>query len=185
MTMLTVGVIVFIAVHLLPSFQTARSTMIDRLGSGPYKGLFSLGALLGLGLMVFGFANTDFVPLWQPPPWARYTSIILMLPALILFAGANMRSNLKRFVHHPLLWGIVLWSVAHLLANGDQASLILFAPLGCFAIFDMWSANRRGATLSTEPVSHKFDVLLIAAGSAAYVAILFLHPYLFGMPVFH
>jgi len=185
MAILTAGIIVFIAVHLLPSFQSVRSSLVAHLGTGPYKGLFSLGALTGLTLIVFGFANADFVPVWQPPPWGRFASMVLMFPVFILMAGANMRSNLKRFVKHPFLWSIVLWAVAHLIANGDKASLILFASLGVFALFDMWSANRRTNSSSISPVARKFDFLIVALGTIGYVAVLLIHPYLFGVPVLH
>ena len=185
MKILIAGVVVFIAIHLLPSFPTARASLVARLGPGPYKGLFSLGALAGVTLMVAGFAHAEFVPVWQPPGWGRAVPIIVMFPVFILLAGASMRSNLKRFIRHPMLLGVSLWSAAHLMANGDRASVILFGSLGVFALFDMWSATRRGATLSTEPVARKFDFILIAAGAVAYMVILLLHPYLFGMPVLH
>lgn len=183
MTLLITGVIVFIAIHLVPSFPSARAGAINRMGAGPYKGLFSVGALTGVTLMVLGFAQADFVPVWQPPAWGRHVTMTVMLPVFVLLAGAHMRGNLKRFVRHPMLLGVGLWSVAHLFANGDQASVILFGALGVFALFAMWSATRRGAAKSTERVSVKFDFIVIAAGSVAYAAILFLHPYLFGMPV--
>ena len=185
MVILIAGVVVFIAIHLIPSFPAARTRLIERLGAGPYKGLFSLGALSGIGLMVAGFAAADFVPVWQPPAWGRYVTMVLMLPVFILLAGANMRTNLKRYLRHPMLWGVVLWSIGHLFSNGDQASAVLFGALGMFALFDMWSATRRGAVKSTERVPLKFDYILIAAGGVAYLAIAFLHPYLFAMPVLY
>ena len=183
MTLLIAGVVVFIAIHLVPSFPQSRASLIDKLGAGPYKGLFSMGALAGVTLMVVGFAYADLVPVWQPPAWGRHVTMTVMLPVFVLLAGAHMRSNLKRFVRHPMLLGVVLWSMGHLFANGDQASVILFGSLGVFALFDMWSATRRGAAKSTERVPAKLDLILIAAGCVAYAAILFLHPVLFGMPV--
>ena len=183
MTILVIGVAIFIGVHLVPTFSSFRSGLIDRIGAGPYKGLFSLGALLGLVLMVVGFGRAEFVPVWQPPSWGRHVPQVLMFPSFVLLAGANMRSNLKRFVRHPMLLGICLWSVGHLFANGDQASVILFGGLGGFALFDMWSANRRRALDSIQRVAFKFDVILLAAGAVAYIALALLHPFLFGVAV--
>ena len=103
--------------------------------------------------------------------------------ALTLFIGAYMPSNLKRFVRHPMLLGVALWATVHLLANGDLASLILFGSFGAFAVFDIWSANRRGAEHSTKVAPRWQDVLLVASGAIIYFGILHGHEWLFGMPV--
>ena len=182
MILLAAGVLVFVGIHALPSFPAARLALIERLGEGPYKGMFSLVALTGVVLIVVGKAYADFVPVWQPPVWGRHFTVIVMLPVFVLLAGANMRGNLKRFTRHPMLWGIALWSVGHLLANGDLASLILFGGFGLFALVDMWSANQRGAAKSNEKRPFKSDVIVVAAGTLAYVVLLFLHPYLFRVP---
>lgn len=183
MNLLILGIIIFIGVHLLPSFVSLRRAAMDRLGPGTYKGLFSLLSLVGLVLMVGGKYLADVQPLWQPPAWGRFAAIVLMLPVFVLLAAANMPSNIKRYTRHPMLWGVTLWSAGHLLANGDRASLLLFGSLGAYAVFDMLSANLRGAVkqISVYPLAK--DGVTVAAGLVVYVALLLLHPYLFGVAV--
>jgi uncharacterized membrane protein len=103
--------------------------------------------------------------------------------ALTLFVSAFMPTNLKRLTRHPMLWGVTVWAAVHLVANGDLASLILFGSFGAFSLFDMWSANRRGAELSAKVVPYWRDVLVAAVGGIVYVGLLHSHEMLFGMPV--
>ena len=185
MSLLILGLVIFIGVHLLPGFVSVRLAIIKRLGPGAYKGLFSLLSLLGLVLIVIGKYRADFQPLWQPPAWGRDAALVLLLPALVLLAAANMPSNIKRFTRHPMLWGVTLWSAGHLLANGDRAALLLFGSLGLYALLDMLSANRRGAPKPVKAYPLAKDGMTLAAGFAAYGVLLWLHPYLFGAAVLH
>jgi uncharacterized membrane protein len=82
-----------------------------------------------------------------------------------------------------MLWGVVVWAVVHLLSNGDQTSLWLFATFAVYSLVDMALANRRGAQLALQTVAVKSDLLVVAAGLVAYVVFVLLHPYLFGVSV--
>lgn len=148
------------------------------------KGLFSLFALLGLVLIVFGFSHTDKLLVYHPLPVLRPLTIALMAISMIVFAGANMPTNLKRFTRHPMLWGLVCWALAHLLANGDRAALLLFGGMGVYALLGMLSANRRGAQLQLHKLPVHKDVTTVAAGLVAYGLIIVLHPFLFGVAIF-
>jgi len=81
-----------------------------------------------------------------------------------------------------MLWGISIWSVAHLLANGDLGSMILFGGFGGYSLFSMWSLNRRGAKKPDTKSPLAYDLLVIIVGVSAYALTAFLHPYLFGVP---
>jgi uncharacterized membrane protein len=177
MKLLLTGMAIFLGIHLLPSFPGIRQGLIKRLGLYPYKGLFGLLALLGLGLIVIGKQQSASIALWQPPAWGPTVTYILMLPALILFAAAYLPGNIKRYTRHPMLWGVTLWAIGHILANGELASLIIFVGIGLFALFDMVSANRRGVTFSEVRKSVLWDSLVIVFGIIAYIAILTIHPY--------
>lgn len=183
MSLLLLGLVIFIGVHLVPSFVAARRAMIDRLGAGAYKGLFSLLSFLGLALIVLGKYRAGTQPVWLPPAWGRDVAMVLLLAAFVLLAAAYMPSNFKRFTRHPMLWAVVLWSAGHLLATGDRAALLLFGSLGLYALVDMVSANRRGAHKQTATYPPARDVAVLLAGVAAYVVLLLLHPYLFGAAV--
>ncbi len=184
MKILIFGLIIFLGVHLLPTFSSIRTRLIEKYGQKRYKGFYSLIAGIGLIIIIVGMIYRDFVHLWVPPVWGRHTAIALMLPALILLSAADIRSsNIKRFTRHPMLWGVTLWACAHLLANGDLASLILFGSFGIYSLFDMWSANRRGAEKSTQVYPISKDLKVVGVGIAVYVVLLFAHPYLIGIPV--
>lgn len=182
MALLVAGLVLFIGIHLVPSVPALRAGLVARFGENPYKGIYSVIALAGLVLIIIGKGAAEFEPLYAPPLWGRHVAMILMPVSLILFPAANMPTNIKRFTRHPMLWGLTLWSVAHLLANGDLASVLLFGGLGAFGLFAMWSANRRGAQKSTTVLPIAKDVMVVVAGLVAWAVLLFLHPYLFGVP---
>ena len=182
MTLLVLGVALFLGVHLVPS-TGLRGRLVERIGMGRYKGLFSVVALIGLVLIIIGKGRAPMVPLWDPPSWG-FTAAVLGMPlALMLFIASSSPTNIKRVTRHPMLWGVTLWAGLHLLSNGDLASLILFGSFGAFALFDMWSANRRGASLSTEKKPLWGDVLVVVVGFAAYGLFLYFHESLFGRTV--
>lgn len=183
MLLLTLGVIVFAGVHLVPGFPALRECLVSRLGEGRYMALFSAVAFAGLLLIIIGKSTTVFVPLWQPPGWGRAAALLITPLAFVLLAAAYLPSNIKRFTAHPMLWGVSAWAAAHLLANGDLASLALFGGLGLFALVDMWLANMRGAEISATRQPVVKDLTTAIAGLVVYVVFLALHPYLFGVAV--
>jgi uncharacterized membrane protein len=138
--------------------------------------------MIGLILIIIGKGRADFVPVWDPPNWGYPITQVAMLLALISFPAAYMPTNLKRFMRHPFLTGVALWALSHLLVNGDLASILLFGGFGAFALFDVCSANRRGAKKSDCKLPLYRDLLLIAVGLVIYGVMAALHPYLFGVP---
>lgn len=181
MSWLVTGMILLIGIHLVPSFPALRRRLVNMQGMTAYQAGFGLIALLGLVLIAMGFSGSQFTLLWQPPAWGRLVNLVLMVPALILLVAAYLPSNIKRYTRHPMLWGVVIWSIGHLLSNGDTASLILFGGLGLFALFDMLSANLRGARKQQQAVSAGHETLVVSGGIIAYLALLYLHPLLFGV----
>jgi len=176
MTLLLIGLTIFIGIHLLPSFSSVREKLVNRYSLNTYKAGFTLVAALGLVLIILGHLGAPGIPLWIPPVWGRLAAHIIMLPALILFVAAKMPGNIKRYTRHPMLWGVTLWAAGHILANGDQASLIIFISIGSFALFDMVLANRRGAAYSQERKPITRDLLVVVVGVIVYLAILTIHP---------
>ena len=182
MGLLILGVVILVGIHLVPNFTALRQRLVQRLGENPYKGVFSAISLVGLILIIVGKHKAEFVPVWQPPVWGKDVAPLIMPAAFVLLAAAYLPTNIKRFTRHPMLWGITLWAAAHILANGDLASLVLFGGLGVFSLFAMWSANLRGAARSQTRHPLKKDIIGVAAGILVYGIFLFLHPYLFGVP---
>lgn len=181
MSVLILGAIIFFAVHVTPSVNNVRERLVTRLGEKPYVGLYVAGSVVGMMMIIVGKVIAEFVPVWMPPTWAGRLSVAIMLPACVLIAAMALPTNIKRFTRHPMLWGIALWSAAHCLANGDLASIICFGGFGAYALFSMWSLNKRGAVRSMTIYGPARDVLVIVVGLAGYGALVFLHPYLFGV----
>ena len=129
-------------------------------------------------------SEAEFQPIWEPLYWSRNVVIVTMLFVFYLFAAADMKSNIKRFIRHPMLLGVLLWSCVHLFANGDLASIMLFGSFAIYALFAIISANLRGALLQKEKYPVKNDIVSVVAGLVAYaVFVLVIHPYLMGVPV--
>lgn len=184
MDILLLGLAIFFAVHLIPSFVNVRLKIINQLGMTKYMGLYSITALIGLVLIIYGKSVAEFKAIWNPPVWNSTLVLPVMLLAFYLFAAADMKSNIKRFIRHPMLLGILLWSGVHLIANGDLASIVLFGSFAVFSLIAIVSANLRGALVQTEKYPVKKDVISLLAAIVAYVIfILFIHPYLINVPV--
>lgn len=181
MNLLIIGLVIFLGAHLLPTAPSARQALVARLGEKPYKLVFSVVSLIGFVLLVMGKGQAEYIHVYAPPAWGPMATAALMLPALILLPAAHMPGNVKRFTRHPMNWAVVLWASGHLLANGDRASVILFASFGLYAVYDMYSANRRGASLQTEKLPMKKDVMIVVAGIVTYGVLRMAHLHLFGV----
>jgi uncharacterized membrane protein len=185
MIWLVAGLVLFLGVHFFSSLRERRGRLIATVGEGPYKGLYSLLSLAGFALIVYGIGKAPSVELWAPPTWGRHAAIWIMPFALILLAGAYIPGNLRRFTAHPMLSAITLWALAHLLANGDLAGLLLFGGFGAYALYAMWSQTRRGARPSSTRRPIAGDVAAIATGLIAYALLLKFHANLFGVPIWY
>lgn len=183
MTLLILGILVFFGIHLVPAAPELRDRLVGRLGRRGWKGFMALIAIAGFVLMVRGWQRAEIVPVYTPPEFGHWLPRIFMLPALILLVAAYIPSNIKRVTRHPMLWATVIWAVAHLFANGDLRSLLLFGSFGLWALFDMWSANRRGAFLSEQRIAWYYEAATVFAGVVAYAMLVRFHGILFGVPV--
>ncbi len=183
MGLLILGLLVFFAIHLVPSRPVLHERLIAQMGRQRYRLFFSLVALIGLVLIVVGKSRASFQSLYLPPAWGRHATMLLVLIAMVLLLASQIPTNIKRVTPHPMLWGVIAWGIGHLLANGDVASVLLFGSFVLYAIFDIVSANRRGASRATESVPFRRDILVVAAGVGIYLVLLGLHQSLFGVPV--
>jgi len=185
MLLLALGIIIFLGVHSLTTFREPRTVLIERFGFGPYKIVYSLVALLGLLLIIWGFSRyraAGLIQLWSPPDWTRYVAIVLMWFAFIALASSNPApSRIRGWLRHPMLVGIKIWALAHLLANGDAGALLLFGSFLAWAVYDRISVKKRGDRGAPRISSFtRTDAIALVAGTVVYVAVLFLHPVLFG-----
>lgn len=183
MSWLIAGLALFLGVHVFSSLRPARARLIAKLGEGPYKGIYSLVSVAGFVLIVVGMGKTPSIHLWDPPEWGRNAAIWVMPFSLILLAASFIPGNLKQFTAHPMLWSIALWALAHLLANGDLAGLLLFGGFGLYSLYAMWSQNQRGARPAQTRRAVAADIGTIAVGLVAYALFLRFHASLFGVAV--
>jgi uncharacterized membrane protein len=186
MTILILGIIVLIGVHFVPAFPNLRDSLMGRLGKNGYRAMFSVVSLLGLALVVWGFAKAPVVQVWSPPVWTRHLALLLMLPVFPLLFAAYLPGKIKAKVRHPMLTAIKFWALAHLIANGDLASIILFGSFLAYAVVDRILLKRRSGAepvlAASEAEARRNDMISIGAGLALYVAFLFwLHPLLIGV----
>jgi uncharacterized membrane protein len=187
MTLLIVGIIVFLGVHLLPTFPQFRDSLIARFGENGYRIVFSVLSIAGFVLLVWGFARAPYFQVWSPPAWTRWVAIVLMLPAFIFLVAAYVPGRIKAKLKHPFLAAIKTWALAHLIANGDLASIILFGSFLAYAVYDRIALKGRRPTALVEAAasgSARNDVLAVVLGLVFYVVFLiWLHPLLIGRAV--
>ena len=186
---LLAGLAVFFGVHLIPSCPRSRENLIQRLGEWPYKGVFAVLSVIGLVLIITGMGRAERIVIWHPPAVAGLATAVAMAPALILLVAANFNGHIKRIVRHPMSLGVLLWSVSHLVANGELASLFLFGGFAVFAVLDMFrfkigSSDRRVAAVPAKPASLTKDFLAVVIGLIGYALLVAFHGSLFGVPIF-
>ncbi len=189
MILLVIGLVVFFAIHLVPTNVELRNGLVARFGENGYKAFFAIVALIGFVIIVLGFHKLQLHPgknpqLWYPPTWCRHLAAALMLPAMIALVAAYVPSRIHTMLRHPMLIAIKLWALAHLLANGDLASLILFGSFLAYAVYDRISVKKRAALgpLGTKTGPAINDVFVIVGGIALYFVFLFWgHQYLIGV----
>jgi len=182
MIVLTLGVVLFFGVHMLPAFSL-KTGIVNALGEARYKIAFSFISIAGLGLIIYGFILSEFVPLFTPMSWGRSLAIGLMPVAVVLLCAADAPNNIKRFVRHPMLIGITLWAATHLAANGDLASTILFASFLGFSILDIVMVETSGRFKPKEPVSVGWDIGIVVVGLVLYGVLYYFHGSFTGMPL--
>ncbi|TPP11731.1 NnrU family protein [Rhizobium glycinendophyticum] len=187
MTLLILGIILFLATHLIrvvaPGF---RLSMIERFGETGWRVINSILSLLSLVVLIWGYATAPFVNVWFPPMGMNHLTITLMLIAMIcLVAGFLPAGHIATKTKHPIVLSIKIWAAAHLLANGDLASILLFGALLAWGVVLRINYKRRvrAGDLVLRPfVSARFDAIAVVVGLVVWALITFkLHELLIGV----
>jgi uncharacterized membrane protein len=189
MTLLILGILLFVGGHAFSLARGPREAAIARFGDGGFKGLYSLVALAGLVLMVKGYGDYragGYVAVWNPPVWTRHVSVLLMLPVLPLLFSAYAQGFVKARLKHPMILSVKLWALAHLLANGDLGSILLFGAFLVWAVLGFRSMRRRPVDPQKNFVPNPGqDAAAILGGLIAYGLLVGgLHRWLIGVGVF-
>jgi uncharacterized membrane protein len=186
MTLLILGLVIFIGVHSVGILAPAwRDRTAAHLGMVPWQGLYSLASLAGFVLIVWGYglARQEPVALYAPPVWTRHLALLLMVPVFPLLLAAYLPGRIQATVKHPMLAAVKLWALAHLLANGNLADVILFGAFLAWAVADRISLKRRTPPpVPGAPAGKANDWIALVAGLALYGAFLGgLHTWLIGV----
>ena len=187
MLVLILGIVIFLGVHSLrmvaPQWREAR---IASMGEGGWKGAYSVASIIGFILLVWGYsiARTDSPVLYNPPFWMAHLSILLMAIAFVSLAVSQFPAGrLKPILKHPMLLAVKIWAFAHLLVNGDLASLLLFGSLLGWAVWNRIAVKRRGAPIA-KPGPVKWDIAAVVTGFVLWALFIWkLHEWLIGVAV--
>lgn len=182
---LILGLVLFLGVHSVRiAADDFRSRQIAARGFGVWRGAYTAVSILGFVLIVWGYgmARQSAPVLYEPPTALKHVAVLLMLFSMIaLMVYAFPAGRLKLRLKHPMLLAVKIWALAHLLANGDLASLVLFLAFLAWAVADRIAAKRRGAPVAA-PGPAKWDAMAVLAGVLLFVVFLWrLHEWLFGV----
>jgi uncharacterized membrane protein len=187
---LLIGLALFIGAHVFVTMRERRAVAVFRFGEWPYKGLMSLVSLAGIILMGYGFARyraDGMINVWSPPAFTRHITDLLVWPAIIFVVAAYSRGDIARKLKHPMLVGVKLWALAHLISNGDLGSIILFGGILAWAVFDRITLKRRSDP-GAPPIPYggrTNDIIAVVVGTLLYLVLGFwFHPYVIGVPAF-
>ena len=189
------GLILFFSIHMLPFYPEYRAQLIEKLendtidAEGMYKIIFSVISLVGLIFVGIGKGSIEFIGLWESPAFFRYIAVVLILMSFILMVAAYMPNNIKRYVPHPMLTGVIIWGVTHMLVNGDVISLILFGSFVVYSIIAIKLTNRRDQDKGSEQDAHESipvvkDAIVVGIAMFGFLLVLWMHKFLFGRAVF-
>ncbi len=185
MSILLAGLVIFFGVHSISLINRPwRDRMAVRIGETPWMIAYSLDSIIGLALIVWGYAlaSADPVVLYKPASGLQEVAMLMMLPVFPLALAAYLPGRIQAATKHPMLLAVILWSAAHLMSNGALADVLLFGAFLVWAVAVRISLTRRAQRPMISTLASKAnDVIAVVAGLALHIAFLFsLHEWLFG-----
>ncbi len=190
MTILIMGLVIFFGSHSISMMRPLRAQLISQLGPMPFKGIYSILSLTGFVLIIYGFGDyraDGLIPVWEPPRFLHHVTHLLVMLAFVMLAAAYApMSHIKARLKHPMLAGIKAWAFGHLLSNGDLGGMLLFGAFLAFGVIDRIALKRRAIdpdAPAPKPPTIVGDLIAIAVGLGAFLAMMMLHPALIGVSV--
>ena len=195
MLLLILGLVLFLGTHAFSMARAKRARVVGEVGEGRYKLAYTLASLLGLVLIAYGFhlyRQSGYIAVWDPPVWTRHLSLLLTALAFVALASAYLPGHIRARAKHPMLLAVKIWATAHLLANGDLGSILLFGSFLAWAVAARISAKRRAlapgavaaqhAGPAVAPAGWRNDALAVVIGLGVWFAFAkYLHPLLIGV----
>jgi uncharacterized membrane protein len=191
MTILIIGLLIFLGIHSSRIFaETARQKFIAQRGENAWKGVYTVVSVIGLGLIIWGYslARQQPIVLWNPPAATRHIAALLTLLAFILVASTYFKQSWMRVrFQHPMVLGVKVWALSHLLSNGTLADVLLFGGFLVWAVLCFIGSKKRDRLLKTQyPASQaKATILAVVAGVIGWLVMaMWLHGLLIGVKPF-
>ncbi|MGF1660234.1 MAG: NnrU family protein [Rubrimonas sp.] len=187
MLVILLGLLLWTIPHVYKAAAPAsHAALVGQWGEGPVKIAVTAASVLAIALMVWGYAiEGGYANVFTPPTWGWHLNNLLMLFSMILLGAGHMKSNVRQVIRHPMLTAALIWSVAHILANGTGRAVLLFGGLGAWAVLHMILLNRRDGAWVRPPKSPvKKDAIAIVAGVVVYGAVAMIHWKVFGLSPF-
>ncbi len=189
------GLLLFFGIHMLPFYPEHRTRLIEKIdsdtidGESMYKIIFCVVSLIGLIFIGAGKGSISFVNLWDTPVFLRYLAVISVLVSFVLIVAAYLPNNIKRYVPHPMLTGVIIWGATHLLVNGDVISIILFGGFVAYSVVAIKLIDKRAPEASSgqdaqEVIPVVKDGIVIGIATVGFLILLWLHGALFGRAIF-
>ncbi|MEE4348364.1 MAG: NnrU family protein [Paracoccaceae bacterium] len=174
MTLLILGLILWSGAHY---FKRLAPGLREPMGD---KGmaLVAVGVLGSLVLMVLGYRQAEVIPVWYPPTWTVHLNNLLMVIAIFVYGMSATTGRLRGKMRHPQLTAVKIWAVAHLLVNGDLASIVLFGGMLAWAVGSVILINRSSPWVRPEPGPAKKDIVLVVITVVMFVVITGIHAWL-------
>ena len=153
MSLLIVGLVLFLGIHSVRIVADGwRTQTLARVGEKTWKLGYTVVSLIGFALIVWGYGQARQAPtvLWAVPAWgAKATGSLMLLSFVLLMAAYVPGSKIKTVAHHPMLWGVLVFALAHLLANNTLADVLLFGGFALWAALDLLSCFARDRAAGT------------------------------------
>lgn len=187
MTIFLVGLALFLGAHSVSIFARGwRDAQVAAGGEGRWKGQYTLASLAGFALLVWGYgmAQPTAPVLYVTPFWMAHPVALLMLFAMLSLGVSQVPAGrLKPLLKHPMLVAVKIWAFAHLLINGDLASVLLFGAFLAWAVLDRISLKRRNAPIPA-PGPATNDAIGLGLGLLLYGLFVWkLHEWLIGVAI--
>lgn len=182
MILLALGVVLTALMHLVAAMPSLKARIKALIGEKAYGPAFGIASLAGIAIIVMGWRASAFVPVYDPPAWGWYANMALTLLAFICLGIFIFRGSLRQKLRFPMAFAAIFWSVGHLLANGDLASLILFGGFLAYAVAHIVTGTANGVRPTPE-VRAGHDLLSVMIGIALYGVMAQLHGALIGVPL--
>jgi uncharacterized membrane protein len=191
MTLLIIGLIIFLGLHSVRIFANDwRNDKLAQWGEGAWKGVYSVASIVGFALVCWGYglARQQPVVLWVPPVATKHIAATLMLFAIIMLVAAYVPGNaIKAKLHHPMTLSVKTWALAHLLANGNLADVVLFGSFLAWGVACFIAARKRDRAAGRDYPAGKAmpTIITVVVGFVVYGGfVAYLHKLLIGVPVF-